>query len=398
MSDAHAFCAPSGWEKWSVCAGSAALEEQEPESESEYAAEGTLMHELSAKVLRKQPAEIPPSLREPIDAYCKAVLERVESYRLAGAREVQLFVEQKVDISEITGEKNAVGTSDCIIIAEFLDGRCVLEIRDAKFGTGVEVEVVENGQLIIYALAAAKKYELLYQFTEVVLAIHQPRIRERAIEWPLKYTELLSWRPVVWDKAQLALSLRGDTAALDNLNPGDHCRRAFCKVQARCPALAAMVEEQVRLDFDDESKLTADAPEDQARLSVAMQRVPLIESWCKAVRAKVEQKLLAGAPVQGFKLVMGRRGARAWKDADAVEKLLIADGQSPDKIFSPRLLISPTQIENVLKGAPILETLAESWVTQSEGKPSVAPEDDPREPYRPHAEDDFDSYDGSDLV
>jgi len=51
MADKHAFLPPSDADNWLICAGKPALEEQEPESTSEAAAEGTRKHELAARVL-----------------------------------------------------------------------------------------------------------------------------------------------------------------------------------------------------------------------------------------------------------------------------------------------------------------------------------------------------------
>jgi hypothetical protein len=407
MSAGHAFCSPSDWEGWSNCPGKPALEENEPEQESEYSAEGTLAHELAVKLLSGQNVELPPDLADGIRLYVAAVQARVETHKLAGAMRVQLLVEQKLDISMITTEKNAKGTADAVILADYAT-YSVLDVWDLKFGVGVEVEVENNGQLQIYGLAALLKYELLHTFNEVNLVIHQPRVRETPSEWRRTPDELYAFGSKVTEAAVLALTLRGDTAALSHLNPGDaQCK--FCKVKYRCPALAKKVSDEVFGEFqdltqEDATPLSAadrlDKPENlPVLLSRFMKHIPLIESWCLAVRGQVESELIAGHEIPEFKLVQGRRGARNWTDEDAVAKLLIADNRSPELIFAPRKLKTPTQLEKPLKLAPIWQTLSK-LTKQSEGRPSVAPADDPRPAYSPLVQtlSDFDSYDGSDLV
>ena len=408
MSDAHAFCAPSAWKRWSVCAGSPALEENEPDQESEYSREGTEAHGYAAELLNgAKNVIVPPAMQEGVNLYVQAVRDRVNAYKLAGAKSVKLLVEQRLDISDITGEKNAKGTADAIFIVEF-EEYALLEVRDLKFGVGVIVDATENGQLMIYALAALRKYSILTDFRDIVISIHQPRVRPTPSEWPCTVAKLLEFGQEAREKSEFALSLRGSTEALVNLVPGPHCHNTFCKVAYRCPALAQSVHAEVFGDFqqlDDKDAVPLD-PEDRltgapanlpALLSRFMGRVPMIEDWCRQIRSRVETELVGGHEIPGYKLVIGRAGPRSWTDEDAVVKLLIADGQSPDKILTPRKPISPTQLEKVLKDAPILETLRE-LTKQSEGKPSVAPMEDPREPYVPQVAGDFDTHDGSDLV
>jgi hypothetical protein len=395
MSEAHAFCSPSDWKGWSNCAGKPALEETEPDVTNPAAAEGQHAHVVSAFMLKgfsiNEDMSLPDHMVEPVNLYVNATKERVKAYELAGAMRVELLVEQKLGITEITGEKNAFGTADSIIVANFAD-YSVLEMRDAKFGRGVPVGVTDNGQLVIYALSALRKYSLLNEFREVILVIHQPRIKKEPQEWRLTPAELESWAPTVWEKAQAALALRGTTEALENLTVGEEqCR--FCRAKYRCPAFARSVEETVIAKTPDKNGLSgALVQSDPDLLSMQMQRVPMIEQWCLAVRAAVESKLLAAEDIPGFKLVMGRAGPRAWSDEDAAMKLLLADGQSPDKILTPRKLQSPTQLEKVIGKAPIWEVVSETLIKRSEGKPSVAPADDPRPPYLPDVAGDFDTY------
>lgn len=401
---AHAYLAPSDWEGWSHCAGKPALEEGEPEQQSEAGARGTHGHELAARRLRGEPPmPMPADLEEPVNAYIEKVRDRLRAYEVTGATSVALHVEQRLNVEPITGERGAHGTADAIIIAEYGgEGteHSVLEVIDAKFGY-LEVDEEGNGQLGIYALAAVLKYSMLHNITEVRASIFQPAHGEflKPHVWTLD--ALYEFGQTVTEKAAVALSLRGEAAAVSHLAAGKWCR--FCRAAYRCPELQKQVTADVFGDFQD---LTPLLPADRAitpaqipdLLGYAMARVPLIERWCLAVRAEVERRLLASEAIPGFKLVMGRAGPRRWKDAETAERLLIADGASPDKIFSPRKLLSPTQVEkNLGKKAPVLGVL-KPYIEQSEGQPSVAPITDDRPAYAPQVTMDFDTYNAEDLV
>jgi hypothetical protein len=65
----------------------------------------------------------------------------------------ELFIEQKIAIGAITGEHDAHGTADAVIVTHD-----EIIIVDLKFGRGIEVDAVENKQLQIYALGALQQF------------------------------------------------------------------------------------------------------------------------------------------------------------------------------------------------------------------------------------------------
>lgn len=128
----------------------------------------------------------------------------------------------------------------------------------------------------------------------------------------------------------------------------------------------------------------------QMSLGKQMDLVEQVEEWCKTVRAQVAAALHAGEPVEGWKLVAGKRGSRQWVDEGAAEDAMKKMRLSVDEMYTKKL-ISPTQAEKVLKGNPKRWTTIQALITQSEGVPHVAPESDERpalEVKKP--EDDFD--------
>lgn len=389
----HAKLSPSGAKKWIACAGSHALEqlaggEFEP---------------------RFYSMEVTEAMCEYVQVYLDAVRQRVEEYKLAGAVEVILLVEQRLPIEHITGEEGATGTGDAIIVVVWADGSALVDVGDLKTGMGVEVSPIENEQEQIYALAVLEQLGLLYEFTRVRLTIYQPRLDREPKEWEVTPEQLYAFGEEAKKAAKTARVahefvtnwINGPTYTY--LNAGEHCRKAFCAARATCPKLAQYVEEGVDADFeviiasdhnaDAEAAVQSSAPVvlPDDRLSTKMQAVDLIEDWCRAVRAEVERRLLAGTPVPGFKLVQGKRGARAWGSADDVEALFKSMRLKQDEMYDFKL-ISPTTAEKLLKDTPKRWNRVVPLITQSDGKPSVAPESDKRPALViTPVEDDFDS-------
>jgi hypothetical protein len=115
-------------------------------------------------------------------------------------------------------------------------------------------------------------------------------------------------------------------------------------------------------------------------LSVCLDKVDMIEDWCKAIRAEAERRLLDGQDVPGYKLVQGKKGARQWADAEAAEQMLKQFRVKLEDMYDLKL-ISPTTAEKLAKAETIGKRQwpkLQALITQSEGKPHVAPESDPR--------------------
>jgi phage baseplate assembly protein W len=423
------------------------MESTEPETSSEFADEGTAAHYLLSECLTQNltaeayegegifvnpvgPCEfVPlmqgydPKLVYPVDAemveainrVIASVHDRVATFKMMGAIDVILRAEQRLPIAEITGERNAEGTADITIIAQF-DDHSIIEVDDLKYGRGVVVEAEHNGQLQMYALAAVLKYQALNVFRDVVVRIHQPRIREEPTEWKTSLEALQQFGGFARQQATIALRVMADgvTTALSHLNATeDGCR--FCRAKVKCPEFNAKVHSTVMGDFQsvDDPAAQPVTPETapvlaewEARLPVFMSRVGMVEDWCKAVRARVESKLLAGQAVPGYKLVQGRKGDRKWTLDEGVEKFMLVSGLKPETIYKPKALNTPAVVEKAVKKVtiivdshpvPIWSELAK-MVKQEPGRPSVAPVDDPREAWQPVSADEFADETGADLV
>ena len=420
MAGTHALLSPSSAEKWMSCPGSLFLEKGEPDSSSKHADEGTAAHFLAEQCLSKgeHPAphlkkriEIMPDgarwqgdlIQGPWFEVDDAMLAAINSYVRAVQQYAEggtLFVEQRLPITTWTGEPDAAGTSDAVILTA--DGELI--VVDLKYGMGELVSPERNKQLMIYALAAHEEFSLVDDIKSIRLVIHQPRISGPQ-EWSCTVEELLAFGDEVVEAAGTALGAyeNADTETVAGLLKVTEKGCRWCRASTKCPARDAHLTHAIGADFDDLTTGAQIPPvgtgEELARKLAACD---LIEQWIKAVRGKVESELFSGHPVPGYKLVQGKRGARSWIDATQAETVLKSMRLKVEEMYSMSV-ISPTSAEKIFgdKGtAPSVKrwNKLQELITQSEGKPSVAPESDKRPALVINPSADFADETGSDMA
>lgn len=386
-NEAHAVLSPSSAVRWMTCPGSVVLEADEPNEDNEYSKEGTLAHALAAHcLLHKVDAHQVPFFThngkdETITQEMAGFVQEYIDYVWGHAAGQHLLVEQRLELEWLTGEKDAYGTADKVVL--FLgDDTDILDLDDFKYGFR-EVEVHKNPQLLIYALAALRQFEMMGNFKKVRVGIHQPRI-ENVDKETVMVSDLKKFEKDVRAAVKQVGAAKKSNSLDGFLHPSEKACQ-WCKAKGKCPALAGVVVEITGADFNDVSQTELIAPVD---LGVAMSKIDLIEAWAKGVRGKVEAELLSGRPVTGYKLVEGKKGNRQWIDEDDAEKKMRALKLRDEEIFSLNIL-TPSKLEKKLKAKPDIWNKLTNLITQKKGQPSVAPISDPRSAYNPKPEEDF---------
>lgn len=421
MTAAHSYWSASKFESLMLCPGKIVLEDGAPDGTNLYAAEGTAAHQVLTWALqedRPASAYIGRLIHlnhlgkpcEPVEAdYTFTVDEEMAEHvqvcvdyclDLRGDDGV-LFADIRVNYSTYldVAEDTAWGTAD-VIIARGEE----LIVVDFKYGRGVEVDAKQNPQMSLYGLGALQAYQgLVADFTRVRMAISQPRVKRAPSEWDCSVEELEAWGRSTARSAVVscvnASNLKGNAAGAmmdleweeTFLRPAEKACK-FCKAKATCPKLRAEVASTVGAgtdgsvpssptEFDD---LTVTAPSEKTAavwLSVCLEKVDMIEDWCKAIRAEAERRLLAGDKVPGFKVVAGKKGARQWQDAKVAEETLKTMRVKLEDMYDFKL-ISPTTAEKLAKAGtigPRQWPKLQGLIVQNEGKPHVAPDSDPRQ-------------------
>lgn len=415
--DAHALFSPSSGHKWLRCEGALAMEDGLPNTTNDAAEEGTAAHELAAVTLTdgkyncsayegrifNKEWEATEEMCENVQIYVDAIRARIDEYYTAGAVDVHLYVENRVDLSGFLAIPDQFGTSDAIFLVEWADGTWLISVEDLKYGYRI-VSAEENEQLMLYALAAYDQYSAVGNFTRARMVIHQPR-REHVSDWEMPIDELIAFGERAQVAAQKAHRLIGKPkgSLLPHLTPGDkQCQ--YCKAAGNCPALGKFVEDQVGAEFEDITKELVESPppatysgDDYARDLAA---IPLVELWCKRKLASAESFIFAGGKIPGWKIVAGKKGRRAWSDKNMVESALKSMRLRHEDMYNYKI-ISPTDAEKLLKkDSPRRWNTLQKFIVQKEGQPSMAEDADSREPLViTPPEDDFDVItDGHDLA
>ena len=401
MSTHSKFDSPSKADQMEECPGSVALTMHLPDTRSAASDAGTLCHWLSAETLAGahwlEPTEylkafpdgshdcpdVSPDLKV-TQELCEIAQYYVDYVRREAVGADLMYLEARVVMNEALGvESGAEGTADALIF--FPD---MVKVIDLKAGfTPVSAG---TSQLKRYALGARETFGHMCDAEFFKLVIVQPKL-DYIGEVLMSNEELDEYAVTAKASARLvrdAIRLQDDPDVSDDewnlsfLNPGEkQCR--WCKAKAWCPALA---EEVMGTTGADEATPETKAlslgmeghwPDNQV-LGIFMSKVGLIEDWCKAVRAAVEGALVKGEAVPGYKLVQGRKGARAWSDEAAAEALMRQKFRLKVEEAYDLKLISPTKAEKILGEQPKRWAQLEKLITQSDGKPSVAPESDKR--------------------
>lgn len=367
----HALLSASSAHRWLACPPSAVAGELYNDEGSDFAAEGTLAHEVAEQVARARlegrPHGIVPDAEKGItgemiecaEAYADYIQEHITS------PDAVVLLEQKLDYSRWV--PGGFGTGDCCII----QNRKLTAI-DFKYGMGVPVYAHGNPQLRLYGLGAYDLFEDVYDIDEVETCIFQPRI-DNVSEATEAAKDLLAWGDAIKPTAELAAKGKGKH------QPGDHCR--FCPHAGRCKALGKLCTEtaknlagknvkvEVMTDWEIAEVLAL-----ESQLTMALNKI----------KAYALDRLMGGGTITGYKLVEGKQGNRKWVSEVEACKALEAAGYPKEDITETKLL-SPAGIEKAFGKKKVADLLAD-LTHRAPGAPTLAPESDKRPAYNRLAE------------
>ena len=344
-----------------------------PDSQSQYAAEGSLAHSICELKVAKAFIE-PMGLRtfnsrlkklqgDPL--YQEEMLRHTDTYLdyISGIMHQYntppyIAIEKRIDYSMYA--PGGFGTADCIIIA----GN-TLYVIDFKYGKGVPVSAYENPQMKLYALGAYVQSSLLFQIDNIVMVIVQPRL-DSISEYEMLTHKLLEWGESIKPIAQMAFDGKGE------FEIGDHC--GFCRVKALCRARA-----EFNTSLEDYKMMKPPLISNE-EVGQILQRAQNLSAWVKNLEEYALSEVLAGNDIPGWKAVHGR-SSRQFTDQDAVFKTLI-DGGIDEAMLYERKPITLTKVEELLGKAKMKELLA-NYINMPPGKPALVVESDKREAIKP---------------
>ena len=367
---AHAKLSASGASRWATCPGSVQMEEGIPDTESVYAKEGTLAHELSELKLkhyldskgfgkRKLNAAVKKIKEDELyqaemDGFTDNYVDFIKEKALSFPSKPYIEIEKRVDFSRWVPE--GFGTCDCILIHG-----STLSIIDLKYGKGVPVSAEKNEQLILYALGAYNAFSLIYDIKKIEMNIVQPRLNNYS-SWEVDLTELLLWGD--YFSVQSSKALSGDGELVPSAKA---CK--FCKARDICSARA-----EYNLSLESEIHLNPnEIPRD--KLFEYISRGEVISKWVNDLKAYALNLCLTGEDVKGLKAVAGRT-SRSWTNQDEALKKLI-DGGIDEAIIFDKVPLTLAKLEKAL-GKEQFNNLVGDMVVTSTGKPTLVFENDKR--------------------
>lgn len=341
--------------RWMKCPGSVRLTKDLPEKSSKYADEGTAAHEVAAKCLQNGVIalsdEVGSEMADAVNMYVTEIEKHLTS-------PCEVYIEQKFNMESL--HPGLFGTADCVLYDK--KTKC-LKVFDFKYGAGVGVEVVNNVQLMYYALGA------MYvvgedKVDQILMTVIQPRFSHNdgpVRSWGIPLAHLQIFR----DKLkEYAVATESSNAPL---NSGEHCK--FCRASSHCPALHAEANAVAAKSFPDAPTLSA------RELSRYLEVIPKLEAFIKGIREFAYAEACQGRAPQGFKLVE-KRAMRRWRDEEEVKKELNTLGFSDEVLFE-KSLRSPAQMEKIVgkkSVAPLVvsESSGTTLVIESDKRAAVS--------------------------
>lgn len=387
MSD-HALLSPSGADRWVNCPGSIRMEKGLPESISDAALEGSVFHKWSDDIYAA------------VKKGCAIteLLLRISDIEMRF--HVEDSIKNKLEIESLLSAKNVMGEVVChgehrVYFSDNIWGTvdfCAYTdldvcLYDDKYGKRYAVGAVGNLQIICYALALRKTYDLKAEkYHGYIFQPRAMREEDRGLKpWHFSSAELDVHERTIVTAEKRALELYAEDnekVVEENLNVGKWC--TFCKAKFKCPEyMKKHSSKGMDIVLHNPFTKTVSLLTTEDKLAI-LKNKKAIENYLDAcgeflknIEHELVEKLRVGADIPGWKLVESR-GRRGWiEDVERVARVLKENGiDEPFQI--KKSLIGIGEAERVLGKGKEAKALL-STVTEIGGvKLQIVPAEDER--------------------
>jgi hypothetical protein len=366
----HAEFSPSQLHRILKCPGSVrlsrVLEKSIEEEPSEYAKEGTMLHEVIERTLLddRDTCQTPEGKAQSLTLdQCAAVDDAKEYFQ-------SLYFDMDVEQVELRQEVHtSLESWDLPEVAGWVDVMLLdkehktLHVIDWKFGSGVQVFSHRDEQMMAYACGGVIEFDLEPDWV-VVVHIVQPKL-DHYDTWATNPTELHKW--VAEEVAPLVLQSLTEEPTF---NPGaNQCR--WCPVKDHCDHRIQWIKGTMIQAFEMAAKIPKVKDQDIADI---LAQIPGLKKAISDIEKYALNEILAGRQIPGYKAVYGR-SLRKWIDEDFAYDFL-SERFDEEQIYTKKI-ISPAQAEKLDKSLKKDDEFS-SVVEKPMGKPTVVRESDKR--------------------
>jgi hypothetical protein len=377
----HAECGPSSLPRIFRCPGSVNASRQVRKQKSSIWAErGTYKHTFVEPVFVNGPAYLDDV--KDYDDPDKPMSQQDKEEILTCVDYAQMLLATCSDNSEVFFEKRITlepwglpevwGTSDFGIIDY---DSYIAHIVDWKFGSGVQVYVEKNEQLLAYGAGSIGHPTTIM---DICLHVVQPPL-QHFDKWWIKHSEMVDW---VADELTPAL----EAAAMPDapLIPGDkQCK--FCNAKydkdtgSVCPARHKKAQVAAAEVFSMAVQLDRTPIEEVAKMY--REHMKYYANYIKDITKILHGHALAGGRVPTMKLVHGR-GRRDWENEKAAAKWLMDNTNLEAEQIYPSKIVSPAAAEKLNRKLKKDENFQALYKTYK-GSLQLVDATDPREEVKP---------------
>ena len=382
MPGKHAKYSPSKLPRIIRCVGSILATEGLQDTDTSYAEEGTMLHEVTEKAI-PHGGSLSQVLVDQykldqgqIDAV-NDVLDYVTTLKMAHEGPYQEYIESHVSLESYVettgcpGLKDVAGTLDYSIA--FPKER-ILYIVDWKYGV-MEVfpdtpQIKAYGAGMLGSLGGQNFYMNCQLYDTIMLTIGQPRLFGGD---PFKTEEITPTELKAWLDDTLVPVINNAEKESTVLNPSKEACQ-WCLVKSTCKARREMAIETAESVFAVHAKLPANVEVEE--IADLLTKASTIKSYLADIELYVINQITKGIEIPGFKMVAGRT-SRHWKNENNMLDFARMLGHTKANMSISKVM-SPPQAEKKLGKKVTRDATFLLLIEKTPGKPTLVKESDKR--------------------